>query len=79
MVAESDDVDVATVIAELETEMLEAAQKLEFEKAATIRDQIEMLQSGKHLDKAVSSTKNKPKQRQRRKTVYNARGLPKRR
>ena len=78
MVAESGDVDVAAVIAELETEMLEAAQKLEFEKAATIRDQIEMLQSGKHLDKAVSSTKNKPKQRQRKKTVYNAKGLPKR-
>lgn len=79
MVAESDDVDVAAVIAELETEMLEAAQKLEFEKAATIRDQIEMLQSGKHLEKAVRSTKNKPKQRQRRKNVYNAKGLPKRR
>ena len=77
MVAESD--DVATVIAELETEMLEAAQRLEFEKAATIRDQIEMLQSGKHLDEAVNGTKNKPKQRQRRKAVYNAKGLPKRR
>ena len=79
MVAESGDVDVATVIAELETEMLEAAQKLEFEKAATIRDQIEMLQAGKHLDKAVSRTNNKSSQRQRRKTVYNAKGLPKRR
>ncbi len=79
MVAESGDVDVATVIAELETEMLEAAQKLEFEKAATIRDQIEILQSGKHLDKTGGSAKNKPKQRQRRKPVYNAKGLPKRR
>ena len=78
MVAESDDVDVAVVIAELETEMLEAAQKLEFEKAATLRDQIEMLQAGKHLDKAVSSAKDRPKQRQRRRTVYNAKGLPKR-
>lgn len=79
MVAESDDVDVASVIAELETDMLEAAQKLEFEKAATIRDQIEILQSGKHIDKAVSSKKNNPKQRPRRKSVYNAKGLPKRR
>ena len=79
MVAESDDVDVATVIAELETEMLEAAQKLEFEKAATLRDQIEMLQAGKHLDKAVNNTKDRSKQRQRRKTVYNVKGLPKRR
>ena len=79
MVAESDDLDVAAVIAELEAEMLEAAQKLEFEKAATLRDQIEMLQDGKHLDKAVSSAKSRPKQRQRRKTVYNAKGLPKKR
>ena len=79
MVAESGDVDVAAVIAELEAEMLEAAQKLEFEKAATLRDQIEMLQSGKHLDKAASYAKNKPKQKQRRKAVYNAKGLPKRR
>lgn len=79
MVAESDATDVQAVIAELETEMLEAAQKLEFEKAATIRDQIEMLQSGKHLDKAVNNAKGKPRQRQRRKSVYNAKGLPKRR
>ncbi len=79
MVAESDDVDVAAVIAELEAEMLEAAQKLEFEKAATLRDQIEMLQAGKHLDKAVGNTKSRPQQRQRRKAVYNAKGLPKRR
>ena len=79
MVAESGDIDVAAVIAELETEMLEAAQKLEFEKAATLRDQIEMLQSGKHLDKATNYAKTKPKQKQRRKAVYNAKGLPKKR
>ncbi len=79
MVAEADDVDVASVIAELESDMLEAAQKLEFEKAATIRDQIEMLQSGKHLDKAVSSKRKGLKQRQRKKSIYNAKGLPKRR
>ena len=79
MVAESDDVDVSAVIAELEAEMLEAAQKLEFEKAATLRDQIEMLQAGKHLGNAVGYTKNRPKQRQRKKAVYNAKGLPKRR
>ena len=79
MVAEAGDVDVAAVIAELENEMLEAAQKLEFEKAATLRDQIEMLQSGKHLDKAASYAKNKPRQKQRRKAVYNAKGLPKKR
>lgn len=34
---------IAAVIAELETEMLEAANELEFERAAVIRDQIEAL------------------------------------
>lgn len=37
------DQDVATVIAELESEMLAAADKLQFEKAAMLRDQVEML------------------------------------
>ena len=44
--AESPD-DVAAVIAELEEEMQEAAGKLEFEKAAILRDQIDALKSGK--------------------------------
>lgn len=35
--------DVADVIAELETEMLAAARELQFEKAATLRDQIKRL------------------------------------
>jgi excinuclease ABC subunit B len=39
--------DVAAVIAELEDEMREAADKLEFEKAALIRDQVDSLKSGK--------------------------------
>ncbi len=39
--------DVAAVIAELEEEMQEAAARLEFEKAALIRDQIDALKSGK--------------------------------
>jgi excinuclease ABC subunit B len=39
--------DVAAVIAELEDEMQEAAGRLEFEKAAVIRDQIDSLKSGK--------------------------------
>jgi len=39
--------DVAAVIAELEDEMREAADRLEFEKAALIRDQIDSLKSGK--------------------------------
>lgn len=44
MVAEgAADADVAKVLAELETEMLEASTNLEFEKAAIIRDQIAAL------------------------------------
>jgi excinuclease ABC subunit B len=38
--------DVAAVVAELEDEMREAADRLEFEKAALIRDQIDSLKSG---------------------------------
>ena len=45
IVAESAD-DVAAVIAELEDEMQEAANKLEFERAALLRDQINSLKSG---------------------------------
>jgi excinuclease ABC subunit B len=45
-VAEGDDADVAAVIAELEDDMQEAAGKLEFEKAALLRDQIKVLKSG---------------------------------
>ena len=44
-VAESVD-DVAAVIAELEDEMQEAAGRLEFERAALLRDQINALKSG---------------------------------
>jgi|UniRef100_UPI00404A6516 excinuclease ABC subunit B len=44
-VAESAD-DVKTVIAELEVEMVEASRKLEFERAALLRDQIDALRSG---------------------------------
>ncbi len=44
-VAEGSD-DVAAVIAELEDDMQEAANKLEFERAALLRDQINSLKSG---------------------------------
>ena len=44
MVAEgASDRDAAAVLAELESEMLEAADRLEFEKAAQLRDQIAVL------------------------------------
>ncbi|MBM3854021.1 MAG: excinuclease ABC subunit UvrB, partial [Verrucomicrobia bacterium] len=45
VVAEEGD-DVAAVIAELEEEMQEAAGRLEFERAAVLRDQINALKSG---------------------------------
>tara|TARA_B110000093_G_scaffold146788_1_gene159099 strand:- start:708 stop:2861 length:2154 start_codon:yes stop_codon:yes gene_type:complete len=77
LVAESGDVDVVHVIAELEAEMLEAAQKLEFEKAAILRDQIETLQTGKHGGGASGGAKTKV--HKRKKAVYNAKGLPKKR
>ena len=44
--AETGDNDVAAVMAELEEEMQEAANKLEFERAALLRDQINLLKSG---------------------------------
>ena len=45
-VAEGGEQDVKAVIAELEDEMAEAAGKLEFERAALLRDQINALKSG---------------------------------
>ena len=55
VVAETGGDDVVTVIAELENEMTEAAAKLEFERAALLRDQIDALRSGdfKKLSRAA--------------------------
>jgi excinuclease ABC subunit B len=52
--------DVAAVIAELEEEMQEAAGKLEFEKAAVIRDQIDALKSGSYKKTAKGPRRLKP-------------------
>lgn len=79
LLAESDDRDVASVIAEMEEEMLDAARKLEFEKAAMIRDQIETLQSGQHGGGEYGGAKSKPYKKRKSKTVYNAKGMPKKR
>ena len=43
----TDDRDIARVLADLEAEMLAAADELQFERAATLRDQIEALRTGK--------------------------------
>ncbi len=46
MAAEGETEDVAAVIDELQIEMTEASSRLEFERAALLRDQIEALRSG---------------------------------
>ncbi len=51
------DEDVTIVIKELEQEMFEAAAKLEFEKAALLRDQVESLKSGEYLKKPKGDKK----------------------
>lgn len=71
-VAETDDRDLKTVIAEMEEEMLEAARSLAFEKAAMIRDQIDQLQGNTTI-----SSKGKSKGGRKRSGIYNAAGLPK--
>lgn len=76
-VAEEEGQDVASVIAEMEEEMLEAARKLEFEKAAMIRDQIEQLQNGGASGKAARSSSKKGWKKKQ--GVYNAKGIPKKR
>lgn len=64
------------VIAELEASMLEAAQKLNFEKAALFRDQIDLLRN-KTKGAKGKSLNSKPKKR-KSKGMYNKDGLPKR-
>ncbi|HEX2853021.1 MAG TPA: excinuclease ABC subunit UvrB [Opitutaceae bacterium] len=62
-VAESVD-DVASVIAELEEEMQEAAAKLEFERAALLRDQVNALRSGDYKKAArITEPKDYPARR----------------
>ena len=62
MVAENAD-DVAAVIAELEDEMQEAAGRLEFERAALLRDQVNALKSGDYRKAALVPAKEYPKPR----------------
>ncbi|MCC6232889.1 MAG: UvrB/UvrC motif-containing protein, partial [Verrucomicrobiales bacterium] len=53
------DLDVVETLRELEGEMLEAANRLEFEKAALIRDQIHELKRGTGMDGPGGSTSGK--------------------
>ena len=54
--AETADGDVAAVIAELEEDMQHAADKLEFERAALLRDQINSLKSGDYRNPIKAKT-----------------------
>ncbi|MEO6994099.1 MAG: UvrB/UvrC motif-containing protein, partial [Lacunisphaera sp.] len=64
-VAESAD-DVAAVIAELEEEMQDAANRLEFERAALLRDQINSLKSGDLKQKGRSPASYSSNKKRRR-------------
>jgi excinuclease ABC subunit B len=57
VVAETVD-DAAAVIAELEEEMQEAANRLEFERAAVLRYQIDALKSGRHTRGAAPALRS---------------------
>jgi excinuclease ABC subunit B len=61
-VAENVD-DVAAVVAELEEEMQEAAGRLEFERAAILRDQINALKTGDFKRTTARPAKDYPKAR----------------
>jgi excinuclease ABC subunit B len=66
-VAEPGGEDVAAVIAELEDEMQEAANKLEFERAALLRDQINSLKSGDFRKTGRSASYRQSAKKPRRK------------
>ena len=58
--------DVAAVIAELEEEMQEAADKLDFERAALLRDQVNTLKSGDYRKPTKSVSYRQPSKKARR-------------
>ena len=58
VVAETDGDDVTRVIAELENEMTDAAGRLEFERAAILRDQINALRTGDYSKVASTSARS---------------------
>ena len=64
------------VIAEVEMAMLEAAQKLNFEKAALLRDQIDLLKNKAKV--SVGSITTNGYKKRKSKGMYNKDGLPKR-
>ncbi len=67
-VAEAGYEDVAAVIAGLEEEMQEAANKLEFERAALLRDQINSLKSGDYKKTAAGGASYRVSEKKPRRT-----------
>jgi excinuclease ABC subunit B len=63
------DREVAAVLAELEDEMLAAAGKLEFERAAILRDQIEMLKARRAGQPAPARKAGRPSTNYRKKSA----------
>jgi excinuclease ABC subunit B len=59
-VAEAID-DVAAVIAELEDEMQEAAGRLEFERAARLRDEIERVKTAERVEDVLREPGEEPR------------------
>ncbi len=76
VVVEENADDVAAVIAELEEEMQDAAGRLEFERAAVLRDQIDALKSGDFRKAARPAAKDYPRARS---TAAAVKGNPRRR
>ena len=60
------DLDVTETLRELEEEMLAAANNLEFEKAALLRDQIRELKRGTGAETKEGTRYPKPKGRRRK-------------
>ncbi len=64
------DLDVQAVISELQEDMLEASRNLEFERAAVLRDQINALKAGKHIQSVAPQRSRKGKSGYRQKKVH---------
>lgn len=61
----AEDGDIATVTMELENEMLQAAEKLDFERAALLRDQIEVLKENKEVEKKAYNSAFKKRKKKK--------------
>lgn len=61
----AEDGDIATVTMELENEMLQASEKLDFERAALLRDQIEVLKGNKEVEKKAYNSAFKKRKKKK--------------